>query len=177
MKGRQVALILGALLLAPFIDGFAQQAALAEGDRIRVQSPTLGDNKVAGTLVALDAEQLTIRVGGDGPLTLDLASLSKFEVHRGQRRGVPEGAAIGLLGGGVLSGLFLASFCGGDNLCQTDEYVRAFAYIALPTALVGAVIGSFTTIDRWEEVPLDSVRLGFGDGDGLGVTLAVSISL
>jgi hypothetical protein len=45
--------------------------------------------------------------------------------------------------GGVAPGVFLAAFCNDpDTQCGADEVVRAVVIIAVPPAVVGAVIGS-----------------------------------
>ena len=54
------------------------------------------------------------------------------------------GLLIGSLVGAAATGLFLAAFCSdGDTQCGADEVGRAVLIIAVPPAVVGAVIGSF----------------------------------
>jgi hypothetical protein len=53
------------------------------------------------------------------------------------------GLLIGSLVGAAATGLFLAAFCSdSDTQCGADEVGRAVLIIAVPPALVGAVIGS-----------------------------------
>ena len=53
------------------------------------------------------------------------------------------GLLIGSLVGGVATGVFLAAFCSDpDTQCGADEVGRAVVIIAVPPAVLGAVIGS-----------------------------------
>lgn len=53
------------------------------------------------------------------------------------------GLLIGGLVGGAATGIFLAAFCSDpDTQCGADEVGRAVVIIAVPPAIVGAVIGS-----------------------------------
>jgi len=53
------------------------------------------------------------------------------------------GLLIGGLVGAAAAGVFLAAFCSDqDTQCGADEVGRAVVIIALPPAVVGAVIGS-----------------------------------
>jgi hypothetical protein len=76
------------------------------------------------------------------------------ELSLGEKSKVVTGAAIGFGVGATASLLFLAGFCGGDTVCGGDEWLRAFAIIALPPTLVGAGIGLLIRTERWREVEL-----------------------
>jgi hypothetical protein len=53
------------------------------------------------------------------------------------------GLLIGSVVGAAATGAFLAAFCSDpDTKCGADEVVRAVVIIAVPPALVGALIGS-----------------------------------
>jgi hypothetical protein len=53
------------------------------------------------------------------------------------------GLLVGSLVGAVATGVFLAAFCSdADTQCGADEVGRAVVIIAVPPAVVGAVIGS-----------------------------------
>ena len=44
-------------------------------------------------------------------------------------------------------------------------------------ALLGAVTGAFIKTDRWEEVPLDEIRVGLSPFASDGVAVSVSLRL
>ena len=59
------------------------------------------------------------------------------------------GLLIGGLVGGVATAVFLAGFCSdADTQCGADEIGRAVLFIAVPTALVGTLIGSLIRTKR-----------------------------
>ena len=59
------------------------------------------------------------------------------------------GLLIGGLVGGVATAVFLAGFCSdADTECGADEIGRAVLFIAVPTALVGTLIGSLIRTKR-----------------------------
>ncbi len=61
------------------------------------------------------------------------------ETHSHTVTGLLIGGSVGL----VATGLFLSVFCSdSDTQCGADEVARAVAIIAVPPAVVGAVIGS-----------------------------------
>ena len=59
------------------------------------------------------------------------------------------GLLIGGLVGAAATGVFLAAFCSdSDTKCGADEVGRAVVIIAVPPAVVGAVIGSLIRTKR-----------------------------
>jgi hypothetical protein len=59
------------------------------------------------------------------------------------------GLLIGGLVGAAATGLFLAAFCSdADTQCGADEVGRAVLIIAVPPAVVGAVVGSLIRTKR-----------------------------
>ncbi|HEX6747498.1 MAG TPA: hypothetical protein VF092_09445 [Longimicrobium sp.] len=108
---------------------------------------------------------ITLLLGGAGSLRAQMAAPSSaswraeapvlatqplaapagaFVADTAARRGhTKEGLLIGGIVGVAAAGLFLAGFCDdSDSPCQGDEYARALVYIALPPAVVGALIGT-----------------------------------
>ncbi len=101
------ALLVAALLLTATVDLFAQQEApVAPGDRVRVAAPTEVSGRFVGTVMEIGADTCVLAVEGRAePLALPLASVTKFEVVRGQQSwGWWKGALIGLFGGAALGG-------------------------------------------------------------------------
>ena len=64
-------------------------------------------------------------------------------VSSGRHSNTLTGLLIGSLVGAAATGTFLAAFCSDpDTRCGADEVARAGVIIAVPSAIVGAVIGS-----------------------------------
>ena len=64
-------------------------------------------------------------------------------VSSGRHSHTMTGLLVGSLVGAAAAGTFLAMFCSdSDTRCGADEVARAVVIIAVPSALVGAVIGS-----------------------------------
>lgn len=167
---RSVALTLAVLLSPPLTSVIAQgQRPLEPGQRVRVScSAPSGDCSYVGTLERLGADTLVL-VTQRHPLmddaartiTLGLASIAKLEVYRGRQSlalhfgaiggacGAAVGASYNNAGGAVLGGL-------------------AFG-------LGGLLVGAFINWERWEEVPLEQLRVRFvptrGGGFGLGLSV------
>ena len=95
-----------------------------------------------------------------------LLSVTRLDVHRGRKsrvgRGVLIGSAIGAAGG--IATAAAACQTGGISACRftpAGVYGGAAAVGAAGGALIGVIIGALTKTDRWEEVPLDQIRVSF----------------
>ena len=135
----------------------AQRAdELPPGTRIRVTAPRSSLDPYVGSLVRFSNESVTLDVEAGMPaLTVPLTRVRRIEVSEGERSKVVTGAAIGFGLGATASLLFLAGFCSSsDTICGGDEWLTAFAVIALPPTLVGAGIGLLIRTERWREVQL-----------------------
>lgn len=131
----------------------AQDASLPTPARVRVLARPLGITPVVATVTGHHGDSLVLSVPDRGSLTLPLAAVQGIEISRGTHAKTLTGAAVGLAAGTVATALFLAAFCSdSDTLCETDEYLRAFAIIALPPTGVGAIVGSLVRVERWERV-------------------------
>lgn len=142
----------------------AQQAALPTPARVRVTASPLGTAPVIATVTARHADSLVLSIPARGPVTLPLAAVQRLDISRGTRAKTLTGAAVGFAAGTVATALFLAAFCHDpDTLCESDEYLRAFAIIALPPTAAGAIVGALVRVERWERVaPERFVRAGSG---------------
>ena len=188
---RPVILLTTVSILAPFTSVIAQeQPPVRPGDRVRVthecrttvrQDP-LGKThtrcrKDKGTLAAATADSIVLGVDERGTqLTLPVASVTRLEVSRGRKSRVALGAGIGALTGAATLAVIGANL----NVCD-GGYEGACAGVgagvgAVGGALVGLVIGAVTKTDRWEEVPLDQLRVSLApqrDGQfALGLSFA-----
>lgn len=138
----------------------AQATQLAPGTRVRVTAPELGIEKQATTFQALRND--TLVVAADSTMHCPVASITRLEVLGGRRRhtwlGAGIGAGVGLVAGAATGAIICAD---PDVWCSaTGEAAALGAGIGVASgALLGAGVGALFKTDRWEEVPLDRVRL------------------
>ncbi len=181
---RAVTPILAISLLVPFAGVQAQgPPSLAPGTRIRVTALGAGANKLVGTFVGARTDTLLVRTRpGWTPQGIPLASVTRLDASRGRKSKAETGAIIGglLLGGTVLIGIAMTPSCPPDKFCPGPSAADA-ALILTPIAVgvgagIGAFIGSAIHGDRWEEVPLNRLRVSVmpqRDGRvGLGLSFA-----
>ena len=160
---------LAILIFTPLTSTTAQeQPPVESGARIRVTAPSVFSDRIVGTVVSWESEQLVLDALR-GTLTFPIDSIIRLEISRGKKSYVEEGAGIGLLVGGI-SG-YLA--CGPAFTC--DKRALAAAIFAVPGALLGAIVGAAASPTIWEEVPLSRLRVSLGpqrDGRfGLGLSV------
>jgi hypothetical protein len=129
-------------------------SALTNGSRVRVRLSTAANERVAGTLAALEGQVLTLNTEG-GPLKITVRSGDSVELGLGRKRqwlqGMGIGAAAGL-GAGFLYPVD-SSDCDMDspNFCSRGQAVGG---ATLVYGLIGAGVGAFVRRERW--VPVDT---------------------
>jgi len=154
-------------LLIPLQSITAQQAPSIEtGSRIRVTAPTVGADKLAGVCVEVDATRLRVQAEEQvSPLTISLADVTRLEVSQGRKSNALKGLGFGaLIGGsiGAVLGLLASTGESYENPCEGNAPACAAggaAAFGVTGALVGLGIGALTKSERWEEVPLDRLRV------------------
>ena len=132
------------------------EAQLQPGQRVRITAPQLGISKHSGTLVAVDGDTLTV-----GTLQVALMDVTRLDVYMGRKGHSGTGAVVGGLVVGVPFAFLLAAV--GEDLSD-DCNAAGGAAVGLLVggvagALVGAPVGALINTDRWEEVPLDQLRV------------------
>jgi hypothetical protein len=85
----------------------------------------------------------------------------------------PVGGLIGAAVGAGAAVAFLDAFCGGDNLCNGDEELRAVLIFGVPPAVAGTVVGALIRHERWAVVPSVTPAALGGRSVGLRVRLSV----
>ena len=148
----------------------AAQDTPAWGSRIRVTvvDPGKGSTKrLTGTVVASGDTTLTVQTNkSKPPLVIPRANIAGLETSvQPSRKG--RGALIGL-GVGAFMGAMMG-FASGDDpdglISFTAEAKAGMGAIVLGP--LGAIIGALAAPgERWEAVPTDWVRLGFGRSPG-----------
>ena len=166
------------LALAPFANLAAQEQPLPlePGARVRVTAPDLGIEKQQATFQALRGD--TLAVTADSGMALSLSSVTRLDVYRGRESwGWWKGSLVGFFGG---AGLGLLVGVGVDCYETLDlgEEVCAGLGAAIGAGvglLVGTAAGVLIKTDRWEEIPLDQIRVSLlprRDGFHLGISVA-----
>ncbi len=151
------------------------EGQLQSGQRVRVTAPDCGLDRQPATFQAFDADTLVL-----GPMKCPLVSETHLDVYQGRRANAGKGALIGLAiggGGGAVAGAIALS---GSCLDSADGCPLAGAaifalFFGPPSILTGAVIGALIKTDRWEEVPLDRVRVSFAPQRDARFGLEVSV--
>ncbi len=136
--------------------------AIKVGVRVRITAPDVDIDKYDGTVAAVRGDTLTV-----GTVQVPLASVTRLDVHQGRKGNVGKGAMIGTLVGvptGLALGVFYQQACSNTSdigqTCLGLVPIGAVA-VGLAGALVGGTIGALIKTDRWEEVPLDRLRVSF----------------
>ena len=89
----------------------APTVAPEPGARVRVTAPDVDGRRYDGTLVGLPADTIVVDT-----LRVAVASVTKFEVHRGRKSNARKGA---LIGGGVLgAGALDSQSCGSPGVAN-----------------------------------------------------------
>ncbi|NIM48165.1 MAG: hypothetical protein GTN78_20805 [Gemmatimonadales bacterium] len=169
------------LLVVPFATAVAQQQPppLEPGQRVRVTVPTRDMNKHVETFRRLRGDTLVLE-----SMRCPLSDVTRLEVHRGEKSKAGKGALFGgLVGAGlgvVASVVWAAHDCEFiDNVgCEGEEVAvmaGGTAILGAAGALLGAGVGALIQTDRWEEVPLDRLRVSLvpqRDGFGIGASIS-----
>ena len=169
------------LLVLPLTTAVAQQQPppLEPGAWVRITAPSLGIEKQAATFQALRGDTLVVMA--DSTMYYPLGSITRFDVYRGQKSRVGTDALIGgIVGAAVGLGLSIAYVAGGCVDGCGDEVAVGIASVMVIGGGIGAGIGAgiglvMGSTDRWEEVPLDRLRVSFAPQWGGGFALAISV--
>jgi len=124
---------------------------------------------VRGTLLRSSGDSLWLRTK-DREVVESVAAMDALQILTGHGTRLKEGALVGLGIGVGTTALFLAAFCGGDTLCESDEYLRAGAIFTLPAVVVGGAIGAAIRVERWE-----AASGGLSRGAATGWIVGVSL--
>ncbi len=151
------------------------EAQLQPGQRVRITAPHLGISKHSGILVAVDGDTLTVDT-----LRVALMNVTRLEVHRGRKSHARMGAVVGAIALGGFGAAFQPLSGSHEGDCSRSDTIclgrgASAAIGAAVGGLFGAVVGALIKTERWEEVPLDRLRVSFGpqrDGRfGLGLSV------
>lgn len=188
-------LITALVLLTPCsLIAQGQAAFLQPGTRVRLTvpcelkgQPTPEENRPRcrseGNLLLLQADSLTL-AAAEATTSYGVNTITRVEVSRGLRTHRLTGAGVGfLVGGGVAFALLNTG--GSTSLCDRSanqdamgsaECIGLAALGGAAGAGLGAIIGGFVRTERWQDVPLERLRISLRPHAGrkLGLALAVA---
>ena len=176
MQRSFVSTALVVLALAPVATLVAQEPGppLEPGARVRVTAPDLGIEKQQATFQALRGDRLVVMA--DSTMYYALGSITRFDVYRGRKSHWKTGLAVGAVLGAIAGG---AAGYASEAIRYESDFAAPVALGALAGAAVvgalGAGVGATMKTDRWEEVPLDQLRVSVvprRDGVALGISVA-----
>ena len=161
MAGLRSPLLMVVSLLAGAHLGADEAPLLGAGARIRFTTAATAPSErqtVTGTLVAYDAESLTVTSAAfRGQTVIPRSSIAALEVRQGKRRskGALIGGAIGL---GVGMGLVASGARGigcnsSECLCGGGGCGPLYMLVGGTGAAIGAGIGALAAPARWESMP------------------------
>ena len=167
--------IVGSILLAFFgaaaTEIGAQEPFVFEpGVRLRVTAPDCELRGQATGFRALRADTLVL-YGTECPL----ASVTGLDVSRGQKSHVGMGILVGA-GAGALVGF---AMCASTDVCGilSDNDIKGdvVAISVVVGGLLGLLVGVNIKTERWEEVPLDQLRVSLAPQRDGGFALGFSV--
>ena len=146
-------------LLAPALAG-AQQPAIptwpvAEGARVRVTSPVLGNEPRVGVVVSATRDTLSFRAGGQPAYTsLRTSDIRELEVFEGTRSHRLIGGLVGFAAGAVAGGFIgAATVEKGNGNARVDAAIAGVGVGGLLGAVAGALIIG-RNVNTWVPVAL-----------------------
>ncbi len=166
-------------LLLPCSTAWGQDSlALEAGNRVRCCSGSYGSGRchhgrITGTMISWDADGSLMLQADAGSLTVPRDSLTRLEVSRGFKRrwvnGAVVGGIIGLAAGtsaAVIEGWPFETVQDCADRLPDEQLACNLAFVGWRVALgaavgaaLGAVAGSAFKTERWQEVPLDRLRV------------------
>jgi hypothetical protein len=152
----------------------AQSRELEPGVRVRVTAPSFQLSPLIGSFQELDARlsRLTLLTGGD-EVEIPISAVRQLEVSQGTRSYAGLGAAIGL-GAGLTYATTLVIL--GEGAMSGDLLYLGYWIAGGTGALVGAIVGSLVETERWEEVPVEKLRISIVSNGRSGFAISLAIS-
>ena len=171
-SGRSITFVLICILGGAPTEIAAQEPLVFEpGVRVRVTALDCGLRRRATEFRALRADTLVLET-----TECPLASVTRLDVSRGQRSNAKLGAGIG----------FAAGALGTVVYCKTADVLGCVLFgddITLELALIsgaigglaGLLVGHYIKTERWEQVPLERLRVSLAPQRDGGFALGFSV--
>lgn len=141
------------------------------GAWVSISAPDCGVRSLVGTFTAYEGGNVGVKPDQEqSSVWVPLTSVTNFKRSSGLKSSAGTGALIGLLAGGAVGAVvgvatyeechavgFMACFMS-PNSAGEQAVLGGLAGLLFGGGL-GALIGAFVKTDRWEEVPLDRLRV------------------
>ena len=154
----------------------AAQELLASGSRVRVTAPECGLSGQAATFRVLRADTLVLET-----TECPLAFVTRLDVSGGQKSHALLGAGIGFAAGALVGLVHCSGDAGGFSDAGTCDLADddLTLWVTFVTGTIGGLAGGFVGIliktDRWEEVPLERLRVSLAPQRDGGFALGFSV--
>jgi hypothetical protein len=174
------ATLLAAILASATSSRIAAQeiVRLEPGQRVRVTAPTISSTQIVGAFAHMAADTLVVETDGRA-WHFPRASLTRVDVNRGQKSNAGRGALFGFLIGAGIGAVALGS----SSLCAETLEVPAGRCALIGAGgggvgglLLGTIAGALIKTDRWQEVPVDRLRVSLIPPGPGRFALAMSVS-
>ena len=168
-SGRSIPFVLICILGGASTE-IAAQEPLASGSRVRVTAPECALSGQTATFRALRADTLVLET-----TKCPIASVTRLDVSIGRK----SNAVVGFLVGAGLGLVGSLAVCNFTDTCQVfyDNDVRGD--VVTVSGLMGGALGGFVgyliKTDRWEEVPLERLRVSLNPQRDGGFALGFSV--
>jgi hypothetical protein len=189
MARRRVVLTTAFLLVLVQVVAAETEEPLTASPRVRVTAPSFSGRRIVGTAVAFDDAILTLRAQGTKEeIRIPRAAIARLESSRRRSR-KRLGAGIGLLAGiGAAAAFQHAAHKTCERAVDRAEWEGLGGFFTCLGAGAAGLLGAIVSIpagtligwaaapgERWEEAPVDRVRvtLGAGRAEGLRAVLTV----
>ena len=154
------------------------------GARVRVSALSDGIQNIVGAFSGYDGGNIAIKPDDEqNSLWIPLASVRTLHQVVGRKSNTVKGAWIGGLVAGTIGavvGFAVSSLEDEQGVIDIGPGTAAVMCGGIGALLVGApvggFIGAFTITDRWEEVPLDRLRVSFAPQRDGRFALGLSVS-
>jgi len=158
---RAVVSVLSLSVLVPLTPLSAQaQPTIEPGTRVRITVPDAGLDMRTGTWLGVSEGAFDFVPDGQSSDTgkIQLASVTSLEVSGGHKSRWLPGLLLGFVGGAAV-GAVLGYNADIEDMAKEHGAALLAAPGAVLGAGMGALIGSQIKSERWEEIPLDRLRV------------------
>jgi hypothetical protein len=190
---RAVTSVLSLSVLVPLASLSAQvQPSVEPGARVRVTQECrevytrsgTGRGEVCpkhtGTFERVVADSIVLALDESGTrLAVPVDSVTRFDVSARRQSHPWRGAGIGFVAGAATGAVAGVITCGDGGCTEWGTgavVVVGAAVFSAAGAVIGGVVGAFVKTDRWEEVPLDQLRVSVVPQRDNRFALALSVS-
>jgi hypothetical protein len=169
---RRYPILLALIAITPTYLAAQQGQDLTEGTRVRI------DGRFVGTIFDLSSDTLVVHGVDDrtsDSRSVAVAEIDRLEVSRGMKSNWKTGMWVGTLAGAAIGALAGAAGCEDSFIFSRDECIVMTGATGMLIGIpLGALTGALIKTERWENVPMEIVRVSVLPQGG-GVTVGMSI--